>query len=163
MGGRHRPGRPPKGPRIVSVVEVAIDIDAPPEAVWKVVADPRNLPRWNRHISSVEDVPADGLRRGSNYTAHLTMMGVHGKTRATVVDLRAPEYAKMHLTGIVEATVETWLEPRNQSKSRLRHRIEYRFRGGPLGEVAARAVNAMGAMRLLRKGVHAQKEQAENR
>ena len=145
----------------MSVVEVAIDIDAPPETVWKVVADPRNLPRWNRHISSVEDVPTDGLQRGSHYTAHVSMMGVRGKTRATVVDIRPPEYAKMHLTGIVEATVETWLESRNGSKSRLRHRIAYRFRGGPLGEVAARAVNAMGATRLLRKGVQAQKEQAE--
>ncbi|HEX8098896.1 MAG TPA: SRPBCC family protein [Actinomycetota bacterium] len=147
----------------MSVVEVSADIDAPPEAVWKVVADPRNLPRWNRHIISVEDVPTDGLQLGSHYTAHLAVMGVRGKSRATVVDLRPPEYAKIQLTGIVEATVETWLEPRNRSKSRLRHRIVYRFRGGPLGEVAARAVNAMGAMRLLRKGIQAQKEQAENR
>ncbi len=145
----------------MSVVEVTADIDAPAEEVWNVVANPKNLPRWNRHISSVEGVPDDGLRKGSQYTAQLTFMGVRGKTTATIVELRRPRYAKVRLAGIVEATVETWLEPRDGAKTALRHRIEYRFKGGPLGEVAARAVNVMGAMRLLRKGVESQKQQVE--
>jgi uncharacterized membrane protein len=145
----------------VSVVEVSTDIDAPPEEVWKVVANPNNLPKWNRHITSVRGVPQNGLQKGSEYTTQLAFMGVRGNTRSTVVDLRPPEYAKVRVAGMVEATVETWLEPRDGTKTRLRHRIQYRFRGGPLGEVAARAVNVMGATRLLRKGIEAQKRQVE--
>ena len=147
----------------MSVIEVALDVDAPPEDVWEVVSDPKNLPRWNRHIVSVEGIPRNGLAKGSEYTAHISFMGVHARTDATVVELRRPEYAKVRLSGIVEATVETWLEPRDRGRTRLRHRIDYRFRGGPLGTFAARAVSVMGASRLLRRGAESQKVQAEHR
>ena len=65
-------------------------------------------------------------------------------------------------TGLVDAVIETWVEPDGDSRSRLRHRIEYRFRGGPLGDLAARAVRMFGARSLLRRGVQAQKRQAES-
>ena len=145
----------------MSVVEVAVDVDAPREDVWKVVADPKNLPQWNRHIIAVEGVPENGLREGSQYTTHLSFMGVRVKTDAKVVELRRPEYAKVRLFGLVDGTVETWLETRDGDKTRLRHRIDYRFKGGPLGAFAARAVSMMGASRLLRRGAESQKAQAE--
>jgi uncharacterized membrane protein len=147
----------------VSVIEVAVDVERPREEVWEVVSDPRNLPRWNRHVVSVEGVPRDGLREGSTYTTHVSFMGVHAKADAKVVELRPPEYAKVRLSGLAEGTVETWLEPRDGSSTRLRHRIDYRFKGGPLGAFAARAVSRMGAGRLLRRGAESQKTQAEER
>jgi uncharacterized membrane protein len=145
----------------MSVVEVAVDVDAPREEVWDVVSNPKNLPRWNRHVVSVEGVPENGLREGSRYTTHLSFMGVHAKADATVEELRRPKYAKVRLSGLVDGTVETWLEPRDGDTTRLRHRIDYRFRGGRLGAFAARAVSAMGAVRLLRRGAESQKVQAE--
>lgn len=147
----------------MSVIEVVVDVDRPREDVWKVVSDPKNLPRWNRHIVSVEGVPQDGLREGSQYTTHVSFMGVRAKTDAKVVELRPPEYAKVRLSGLAEATVETWLEPRDGGTTRLRHRIDYRFKGGPLGAFAARAVSKMGATRMLRRGAESQKTQAEGR
>ncbi|HEX2089711.1 MAG TPA: SRPBCC family protein [Actinomycetota bacterium] len=147
----------------MSVVEVALEIDAPPEDVWDVVADPTNLPRWNRHVVSVEGVPENGLREGSRYTTHVSFMGVRAKSEANVIHLRPPEYAKVRLSGLVEGTVETWLERRDRQRTRLRHRIDYRFKGGSLGSFAARAVSMMGAGRLLRRGAESQKAQAEGR
>jgi uncharacterized protein YndB with AHSA1/START domain len=41
-------------------VEEAVDIDQPPEAVWAVVSDPRNDPRW---CAKVESVEVSGERR----------------------------------------------------------------------------------------------------
>ncbi|MGH2738846.1 MAG: SRPBCC family protein, partial [Actinomycetota bacterium] len=38
---------------IVSRIRESLIVEAPPEEVWEVVADPRNLPRWNRFIRSV--------------------------------------------------------------------------------------------------------------
>ncbi len=140
-----------------------MDVDRPREDVWKIVSDPRNLPRWNRHVVSVEGVPQDGLGEGSKYTTHVSFMGVHAKADAKVVELRPPEYAKVRLSGLAEGTVETWLEPRDGRSTRLRHRIDYRFKGGPLGAFAARAVSKMGAGRLLRRGAESQKTQAEER
>jgi hypothetical protein len=63
---------------------------------------------------------------------------------------------------MVEGTVETWLEPLDGGKTRLRHRVDYRFKGGPLGEITARAIRLLGATALLRRGIQAQKRQAES-
>jgi len=146
----------------MSVVQVSVEIDAPPRAVWDVVADPHNLPRWDRRIASVNGVPTGGLRAGSEYITEIKFMGVHAKGVAQVIEFRPPEYSKVRVHGLIDGTVETWLEPLDGGgRTRLRHRVEYRFIGGPLGRVAARAVNVLGAQVLLKRGLQAQKRQAE--
>jgi len=146
----------------VSVVELSVEVDAPPAAVWQVVANPRNLPRWDRRIASVQGVPSGGLREGSEYTTEIKFMGIHTHGTSRVIELRPPEYSKVRVHGLVDGTVETWLEPLDGGgRTRLRHRVEYRFIGGPLGRAAARAVNLFGAPVLLKRGVEAQKRQAE--
>ncbi|MDX6556900.1 MAG: hypothetical protein QOD86_3095 [Miltoncostaeaceae bacterium] len=40
--------------------EVAVDVDAPPDAVWAVVGDPTSVPRWYTKYVSAE---VDGERR----------------------------------------------------------------------------------------------------
>ena len=58
----------------MTTVEFDVVVDAPPEAVWKVISDPRRLPHWDRHIVRVEGVPADGLREGMRYTTEMRFM-----------------------------------------------------------------------------------------
>jgi carbon monoxide dehydrogenase subunit G len=146
---------------VTSVVEVSVDIDAPPEDVWKVVADPRNLQKWDRHIALVEG--ADGeLHEGDEYTTELRFLGARARAHMKVLALKPHEYSKVAMDGVVDGTVETWVEPLGDHRTRLRHRVEYRFRGGPLGEVAGRAVQMMGAGAILKRGVRAQKRQVED-
>jgi hypothetical protein len=145
----------------VSVVEASIEIEASVTEVWSVVADPRNLPHWDHRIISVQGVPPDGLRRGTTYSVTVRLVAARATIPAEVVDLRSEEYARVRLGGVVNATVETWLEPLSERRTRLRHRVDYRFRGGPLGGLAARAVTLLGAPILLRRGVEAQKRQVE--
>ena len=146
----------------MSVVQVSVEIDAPPRTVWNVVANPNNLPRWDRRIASVRGVPPSGLHVGIEYTTDLRFMGIHARGRARVVELRPPQYSKVQVRGLVDGTVETWLEPLDGGdRTRLRHRVEYQFIGGPLGRAAARAVNLLGAPALLKRGAQAQKRQAE--
>jgi len=145
----------------VSVVEASAVIDAPPEAVWDVVADPNNLPRWDHHISEVEGVPEGGLGLGTEYTTAVKLMGAKAHSSAKVLELEPPRYSKIELRGLLEGVVETWLEPLDGGKTRLRHRVEYRFKGGPIGALAARAVRLLGASSLLRRGIQAQKRQVE--
>lgn len=147
----------------MSVVEVSIDIDASPEEVWKVVSDPRNLTRWDGHISNVEGVPRDGLHPGSEYRTEVRFLGVRAHALSRVVELRPPEYAKVRVEGLLDATVESWVEPTDGGRTRLRHRVDYHFRGGPLGELAATAVKVLGVQTVLRRGAEAQKRQAEGR
>ena len=146
----------------MSVIEAEVPVAAPPERVWAVVADPRNLTRWDRRVAAVRDVPAGGLTSGSGYVVELRFMGVHAEVKARVQELEPPEYAKVWLTGMVDATIETWVRPDGPGRSRLRHRIDYSFKGGALGEFAARTVRMLGAQGMLKRGLMTQKRQVES-
>jgi uncharacterized protein YndB with AHSA1/START domain len=145
----------------VSVVEVSEVIDAPPEAVWEVVADPKNLPLWDHHIYEVKGVPKTGLQAGTQYTTGVKVMGARAHATARVLELEPGRHSKIELHGMIDGVVETWLEPLDGNHTRLRHRVDYRFKGGPIGELTARAIRLLGATALLRKGIQAQKEQVE--
>jgi uncharacterized protein YndB with AHSA1/START domain len=145
----------------VTVVTAEVDIAASPEEVWRVVSDPRNLPIWDRHVVAVTGVPETGIRKGTEYTTEVRFVGVGASVSARVEDLQRPHYARLRLNGILEGTVETWLEPQNEGATRLRHRVDYRFKGGPLGSLAAQTIRVLGASAMLRRGTQAQKRQIE--
>jgi carbon monoxide dehydrogenase subunit G len=141
---------------------VALDVNAPPDEVWKVIADPRNLTRWDRHVVRVEGALSDGLTKGSGYTTEVRFMGIGARVEAKVVDIEPPHYSKIRLKGFLDATVATTVEPLGNGKSRIQHDVDYRFRGGPLGTMAAKALRLTGGpQHVLRRGTLAQKRQVE--
>jgi uncharacterized membrane protein len=145
----------------VSVIEASIEIEAPVHPVWEVVADPRNLPLWDHRVLQVSGFPPRGLRPGSQYRVKMGFMGVHAWVPATVLELVPDACTRVHLGGLVDAVVDTRLEAISDHRTRLTHRIDYRFLGGPLGSFAAGAVNVLGAPTLLRHGMQQQKRQVE--
>jgi carbon monoxide dehydrogenase subunit G len=147
----------------VSLIEVQVEVQAPPERVWEVVSDPRNLPTWDRRITAVRGVPPGGLREGSRYTTEVRFMGARITVESEVLELRPPEYAKVRVSGPMDAIVETWVEPAGPGTALLRHRVDYRLRGGPLGELVAGAIRMLGAQSMLKRGATAQKRQAESK
>ena len=146
----------------MTVVSFSIDVDAPPERVWAAVSDPRSLPSWDRHIVEVEGVPERGLHEGARYTTTLRLMAVRAKVVAHVITWEPPHRAVVRLSGLIDAVVTTIVEPLDGEHSRLRHEVDYRIRGGPLGDVAARSLSLLGGARfLLRRGTLAQKRDVE--
>jgi uncharacterized membrane protein len=146
----------------VTTVEFDVVVDAPPEAVWKVISDPRRLPHWDRHIVRVEGVPAEGLREGMRYTTQMRFMLLRSTIDGEVLEWDPPHRAKIRLVGLLGATVTSTIEPLSGARSLLEHVIDYRFRGGPLGEVAARSLARVGGAHLaLRHGTLAQKRDIE--
>ena len=145
----------------VSRIREAIEVEVPPEEVWRVVADPRNLPRWSRFIRAVGDVPRNGLRPGSRYWTELGGFGIAVKVRAKVEELDPPKYSRIRLTGPFEAVVTTWVRPAGAARSRLEHEIDYHLPGGPVGELLSRTVRLLGGRQVVRRGMRAQKRQAE--
>ena len=146
----------------VTEARIAVELDAPPEKVWEVISDPRNLPRWDRHITGVEGVPEDGLRTGLRYSTELRFMGVAGIIDAEVLDWDPPRSSRIRLRGFIEATVFTRVEPLPRGRSRIVHEVRYGFRGGPVGSLASRALRVTGGPQLvLRRGTLAQKRQIE--
>lgn len=142
-------------------IRETVFVDASPDEVWSVVSDPRNLPRWNRHIFEVHDVPEDGLKPGTRYWTELGGGGVRFRVRAIVEDIRPPRYSRIKLSGPIDATVQTWVHPAGRSRSMLEHQVDYHVRGGPLGELIGGALRMLGAKALLRHGIRAQKQQVE--
>lgn len=146
----------------MTVVEASVEIDAPPERVWEVVSDPRNLPRWDRRIGAVEDVPPEGLSRGATYTSVLRFMAVHATVHVEVLRWEPPARSVTRLSGLLDATVSTSVTALPGGRSRLKHVVDYRFRGGPLGELAARSLRILGGAGFaLRHGTLAQVRQIE--
>jgi ligand-binding SRPBCC domain-containing protein len=145
----------------MSVVEASDVVNAPREKVWRVVADPRNLPGWDRRIIRVIGARKDQIREGDDYDTEIGFMGVRTRIPVHVEVAEAPEYCRFVLGGILTATIETWLQSLPGGRTRLSHRVEYRFRGGLIGRLAAQTVGLVGAATLLRHGIEAQKEQIE--
>jgi uncharacterized protein YndB with AHSA1/START domain len=140
--------------------EASIEIEAPPEVVWEVASDPRNLPHWDRHIEAAH-VARESLGPGSRYEVTMRFMGVSARVQVEVLEWEAPWRAVLHLRGLLDATVTTSVASLPFDRSLLRHQVEYRFRG-PLGVFGAKSLNAVGGAQLaLRRGLAAQKREIE--
>ncbi|MCA1727644.1 MAG: SRPBCC family protein [Actinobacteria bacterium] len=146
----------------MSRVRVVVEVEAPREHVWNVIADPRNLPKWDRRVVSVKGVPEGGLRPGTRYVTEVALLAIHARMDAFVLDVRPPEYAEIELSGApLRATVRTRLTELDPARTRLDQDVEYHVRGGTVGEVLGRGLRYLGAEAVLRRGVVAQKRQAE--
>jgi uncharacterized protein YndB with AHSA1/START domain len=148
----------------VSLVEVLVEVEASPERVWDVVSDPRKLSHWDRHVESVEGIPATGLAQGVRYMTVMRFMAVRGHVAAEVLEFEPPHRAVIMLTGLIDAIVTTTVEPLPGDRSLLKHVVDYHFRGGAIGEFAARSLQLLGGAQLaLRHGTLAQKREIERR
>jgi uncharacterized membrane protein len=146
----------------MTVVRTAVEVDASPENVWAVVTDPANLPHWDRHIESVEAVPKAGLSPGATYVVVVRLMRVRARVKAEVLEWSPPSHARIRLSGPVDAIVDTAVEPLPNGRSLLRHEVDYRFRGGAFGRLAARSLRVVGGAGYeLRHGTMAQKRDVE--
>jgi len=144
-------------------VSIDMEIEATPEEVWNVVSDPRNLPKWDRHILSVRGVPDDGLQEGVRYVTELKMLGVRGTVEAEVLEIDPPKRSRIRLRGLLDATVNTIISPlAGGRRSLLEHDVEYHFRGGGLAAFATQGLGLTGGPGVvLRRGTMAQKRQIE--
>jgi uncharacterized protein YndB with AHSA1/START domain len=146
----------------VTVVSVAMEIDAPPERVWGVISNPANLPHWDRHIVRVYGIPATGLVEGTTYLTEMRFFSVRATVAGEVLEWDPPRRSSIRLTGLLDATVTSTVRPLADGRSNLEHVVEYRFRGGPLGDLAARSLRLVGgAQYALRRGTLAQKRELE--
>ena len=142
-------------------IHETINVDATPEDVWAIIADAHNLPLWNKHIYAVHDVPEGTLEAGSRYWTEMGGFGVRFRVRAQVEEVVAPKYARVRLSGPIDAVVQTWVHPSGARRSLLEHQVDYTIRGGALGRGIALLLRRMGASGLLHRGMLAQKRQVE--
>ncbi len=140
---------------MTTTVEYSVEVDAPPEVVWRTTSDPRGLPTWERLIESVW-VPAGGLGAGVAFEVTMSFMAVRATVPCFVREWEPPWRSVIELDGLLEAVVTTTVASLPYDRSVLRHEVSYVFRG-PLGRFAAASVRAIGgAEYALRRGTDGQ-------
>jgi carbon monoxide dehydrogenase subunit G len=120
----------------VSEVSTSIDIDAPVDAVWKTVMDPRRLAEWvtiHRRLVSYDDDEMEQVLhlRGANFKVHWHLAKV-----------KAPHHAKWQGRGPARSHAETEyrLADNGRGGTRFDYRNDFKAPLGPLGAVASRAL-----------------------
>jgi uncharacterized membrane protein len=133
----------------VARIREQIDIDAPPDRVWAVVAeDVKNAPRWTTYLDSVEKLVAGAPGKGTRYRYHLDLPG----TRVTLeveqdVYQKPKKCAGRFIKGPLKGTWTYTYAPRKDGSTRLTYEMEYeltgllRFAGGLLGPQYATGIH----------------------
>ncbi len=125
----------------MSTVAVSIDIAAPIAEVWDYAMDPDSTLEWVTIVRAVSDVDDGPLRTGFRMQQTLALRGVPFKVAWTLVELRAPHFARWEGRGPARSTaiIEDALSERDGG-TRFQYSNAFRTPFGPLGSVASRAM-----------------------
>ena len=120
----------------MSEVTTSIEIDAPPEAVWKVVMDPTRLHEWvtiHRKLESHDEAHMDQV---------LCLRGVNFHVKWQLEESRRARYARWLGRGPARSRAETeyQLAETADGGTRFHYRNEFKAPLGPLGAAASRAL-----------------------
>jgi len=132
-------------------LEKTVDIAAPPEIVWKIIADPSLVPKLYPHVVAVNPSHSRIVTVGSTVT--ITAKGIGRKVQASFTATEVipnQKYSYKHLPdGFLDKYLcSITLEPSNKG-TRLTESIEYEAHAGYLGKEARKLV----AHRLVKQNV----------
>jgi carbon monoxide dehydrogenase subunit G len=119
-----------------------IAIQATPEAVYDLLMDPTRLGDWVTIQQSLKDPPAGPLKQGSYITQRLRVAGTSFDVRWKVLEARRPEHVVWEGRGPWGSQARTIydLQPGGNQTTVFCYENEYKIPGGPLGELAGRAL-----------------------
>src|SRR4029450_4741639 len=101
---------------------------------------------------------------GMRYTTEMRFFAFRSTIDGEVLEWDPPKRSTIRLTGLLEATVTSTIEPLAGDRSLLEHIVESRFRGGQLGALAARsAARGRVALATWRGGVPAGRRSSRSR
>ncbi|CAA9487120.1 MAG: hypothetical protein AVDCRST_MAG38-2407 [uncultured Solirubrobacteraceae bacterium] len=125
----------------MSTVAVSIDIAAPAATVWEFAMDPGSTLEWVTIVRAVSDVDDGPLRRGFRMHQTLALRGVPFRVAWTLVEMRAPHFARWEGRGPARSTavIEDTLRERD-GVTNFHYANTFRAPFGPLGAVASHAM-----------------------
>jgi uncharacterized membrane protein len=133
----------------VARIREQVDIDAPPERVWAVVAeDVKNAPRWTTYLDRVDRLDEGAPGKGTRYRYHLDLPG----TKVTLeveqdVYQKPRKCAGRFIKGPLKGTWTYTYTQRKDGSTRLTYEMDYeltgllRFAGGLLGPQYAAGIH----------------------
>jgi hypothetical protein len=115
---------------VASLREV-VDIDAPPERVWAVVAeDVVNAPKWTSNLEKAEKLDAGPPGRGTRYRYHLDLGGHKEKLDVEQDVYNKPKKcAGRFVKGPVNGTWTYTYTERKDGSTRLVYEMDYQLGG----------------------------------
>ena len=119
-----------------------IEIAAPPERVYDLIADAGRLGEWVTIHQHVEGEAQAELKKGAQLTQCLKLAGKRFKVRWKVVEAKRPHRLAWDGKGPVRsrARVVNELTP-TKAGTRFSYTNEFELPGGPLGRMAGPVVN----------------------
>jgi uncharacterized membrane protein len=133
----------------VARIREQVDIGAPPERVWAVVAeDVKNAPRWTTYLDRVDKLDDGAPGRGTRYRYYLDLPGT-----AVTLEVEQDVYQKpkkcagRFVKGPLKGTWTYTYTQRKDGSTRLTYEMDYqltgllRFAGGLLGPQYAAGIH----------------------
>jgi len=115
----------------VATVREVVDIEAPPERVWAVVAeDVKNAPKWTTNLDRVETLDGGPPGKGTRYRYHLDIGGQ--KVRLEVeqdVWSKPKRCAGRFIKGPLNGTWSYTYTARKDGSTRLVYEMDYQLGG----------------------------------
>jgi uncharacterized protein YndB with AHSA1/START domain len=110
----------------------SIDIDAPPERVWAVVAeDVKNAAKWTTYLEKAEKLDAGAPGVGTRYRYHLKLPGGHKETLEVEQDVynKPKKCAGKFIKGPLKGTWSYTYTERKDGTTRLVYEMDYEMGG----------------------------------
>ena len=116
----------------MATLQEQIDIEAPAERVWAVVAeDVKNVPKWSTNMDRVEKLDDEPPGEGTRYRYHLNLPGGHKVQLEVEQDVwnKPKKCAGRFVKGPLNGTwVYTYTQHKDGS-TRLKYEMEYSLTG----------------------------------
>lgn len=148
----------------MATIREHVDIDAPAERVWAVVAeDVKNAPKWTTYLQKAEKLDEGPPGRGTRYRYLLNLPGGHRVTLEVEQDVynKPKKCAGRFIKGPLKGTWAYTYSPHKDGSTRLTYEIDYelggllRFAAGLLGPQYAAGIHEN--MRSLKKYIESGK------
>ena len=122
-------------------LEHELFIDAPPERVFRLLAQPERTPEWSPSVVSVRRTDAGPIGVGSTTESVVRVLGTSQRARGRCTGFDPPRrLAIQSVTNLgAKSLSDTELIPEGRG-TRLRARLEYTVPGGGLGKLLNKLV-----------------------
>ena len=126
----------------MSTVHASVDLDAPPEEVWKLIMDPARYRDWvtiHRKIADADDGP---VREGFQVEQRLALRGAPFTVHWTLTECDPPSLGVWEGRGPAHsyARVTNRLSPNGNGGTRFEYENTFEAPGGAMGRLASRVL-----------------------
>jgi uncharacterized membrane protein len=125
----------------MSEVHVKIEIDTPPERVWKTIMDPDRLEDWVTIHRSVKNISDRPLANGATMDQFMAIRGVTFRVHWTLVEFDPPNHAEWEGRGPAHSHARIRYDlSAGDAGTRFDYTNEFTPPGGRLGHAASRLI-----------------------